>query len=344
MKQLLKELVETTGGSGNEEKIRELIREEVEDEVDSLETDNLGNLMARKGSGDKTLMVAAHMDQICANVQKIDDEGFIHFKKMWGISARELVNQKVKVENSEGEHVSGIIGIKPIHTVEKGEENEIPEIKDLAVEIGAEDKEEVKEAGIDVGDYIYIDRGFEELRGDYVTGRAFDDRIGCLVLIEALKRFDEDYELAAVFSTQEEVGTKGAKISAYGINPDVGLAIDVTPTPDAPGLDTEKYVGELGEGPNIELIQTSGRGMIAPETIKNWLVDTADESDIEYVKRLGGGNDARSIQMARKGVPTGSIGVPTRHIHSPVEVAKMSDIEETVELLENAFETMEEYF
>lgn len=343
MKQLLKELVETTGGSGNEEKIRNLIREKVEDHADSVEVDNLGNLIVRKGSGDKTLMVAAHMDQIGANVQKIDEDGFVHFKKMWGISARELVNQRVKIDTEEG-YVTGIIGIKPIHTVEKGEENEIPELEDLVIEIGAEDEEGVKEAGIDVGDYIHIERDFSELQEDYVTGPAFDDRIGCAVLIEALKNFGEEYELAAVFSTQEEVGTKGAEVSAYGINPDVGLAVDVTPCSDSPILENKKYEGELGEGPNIELIQTWGRGMISQENVKDWLTDSAEKNEIEYVKRLGGGNDARSIQMAREGIPTGSIGVPARHIHSPVEVAKMSDIEEAVQLLEAAFSNLTEHF
>ncbi|MFB6213893.1 MAG: M42 family metallopeptidase [Candidatus Nanohaloarchaea archaeon] len=344
MKELLRELVEVKGGSGDEKRVRELIREKVEDKADEISEDNLGNLIVRRGSGDRTLMVAAHMDQISASVRKIDEEGFIHMKKMWGIDSRELLNQRVEINASDGDMVPGVIGQPPVHIQEEEEKGKIPDMEDLVVDIGAKDEEAAEELGIRVGDYIYYDRDLRELADDFVTAPAFDDRVGCAILIELVERFDEDYELVAVFTSQEEVGTKGAQTSAYSIEPDAGLAIDVTIDTTPPNIETSKYEAEIGAGPHIELVQTWGRGAIVPESVKDWLIETAEENDHDYNRRLGGGNDARAIYMTKSGIPTGSIGVPARSIHSPVEVVKMSDIEATTDFVEDAFSTMEDYF
>lgn len=345
MKQLLKELVETPGPSGNEHKIRELIQEKIETHVDSMETDDYGNLIARKGEGDTTLMVIAHMDQIGLTVRRIDEKGYLKISKVGGMFETGVINQRVNVHTDEGV-VKGIAAMKPPHIMDKDEKNSVPEMKKLFVDIGAEDDEDAKDIGVHVGDFITYDRSFEELGNDYVTGPAFDDRVGCAVLIEALKRFDEDYELVAVFSTQEEVGTKGARTSTFHIDPDVALAIDVGMAGDVPGIDPDESSDETGGGAGIDMQQAGGRGLIAPRKIRKWLIETGEENGNNYYRSLydGGATDAASVELVRDGVPTGSIGVPTRHIHSPVEVVKMSDVEETVEFVVNSFSTLQEHF
>lgn len=345
MKELLRELVETPGVSGNEHRIREKIEEKVEDHAGEIETDNMGNLIARKGNGDKTLMIAVHMDQIGLTVQTIDENGFIRFSKVGGVTTQSLMNQRVTI-HGEDEDTTGVIGMKPPHLMDKEKRESLPEEEQLFIDIGAGDREEVEEAGIRVGDYITFEREFSELQEDYVTSLAMDNRVGCAAGIEALKRFDEDYELAVVFSTQEEVGLKGAKTAAFGVDPDVALAVDVSIAGDVPGIDAQESDLEVGEGVEITMVQSKGRGLITPETVKDWLRDTAEDKDHDYQPGVweGGATDAAKIYLVREGIPTGSIGVPLRNMHSATEVLKISDLEDTVDYMEDAFSTMEDYF
>jgi putative aminopeptidase FrvX len=345
MKELLKKLVETPGVSGSESQIRELIREEVREHADSLETDNMGNLIARKGSDSKTLMLTVHMDQIGLTVKRIEEEGFLRFSKVGGVTTQSLMNQRVEIHTDEGT-VSGVIGMKPPHLMDKEERDKLPEKKDLFIDIGAEDEEKVKEAGVRVGDYITFERESCELLDDYLTSMAMDNRVGCLVGIECLKRFDEDFELAVVFSTQEEVGLKGAKTSAFKVDPDAALAVDVSIAGDCPGIDSQESNLEMGEGVEITMMQSEGRGLITPESIREWLLETAEEKDHPHQRGVweGGATDAAKINLVKEGIPTGSIGVPLRNMHSATEVVKISDIEQTVEYIEDAFESFEDYF
>lgn len=345
MKELLKQLTETPGVSGSEKNIREKIREEVEGHADTLETDKMGNLVAKKGSGDKTLMIAAHMDQIGLTVKTVDENGFIRFSKVGGVTTQSLMNQRVVIHTSEGD-VNGVIGMKPPHLMDRDKMDTLPDEDQLFIDTGAEDDEDVEDAGVEVGDFITFKREAEDLENDYVTSLAMDNRVGCLVAIEALKRFDEDYTLAVVFSTQEEVGLKGAKTSAYNISPDVALAVDVSIAGDVPGIDQGESDLEMGEGVEITMVQSKGRGLITPETVREWLVNTAKDENHSYQPGVweGGATDAAKINLVKDGVPTGSIGIPLRHMHSATEVVKMSDIEETVEFLEDAFSSMENHF
>lgn len=345
MKKLLKELVETPGVSGSESQIREFIQEKVEDHADSVETDRMGNLIARKGEGEKTLMVATHMDQIGLSVKRIEEEGFIRFSKVGGVTLQSLMNQRVTLHTDKGE-VTGVIGMKPPHLMDKEERNKLPEKEQLFIDIGAEDEEAVEEAGVKIGDYVTFEREAEDLQDDYVTSMAMDNRVGCLVGIEALKRFDEDYELAVVFSTQEEVGLKGAKTSAFKIDPDVALAVDVSIAGDVPGVEPQESDLETGEGVEITMMQSEGRGLITPEGVRNWLLETAENEEHEHQRGVweGGATDAAKINLVREGVPTGSIGVPLRNMHSATEVVKVSDIEDTVDFLQDSFESFESHF
>lgn len=346
MKQLLEELVETPGVSGDEHEIRQLIREKVEEDAEETEVDDFGNLIARKGDGDKTLMIMAHMDQIGLSVRRIDDNGFLRVSKVGGMFEAGAVNQRVEVHASGGDTVKGVVGLKPPHLQDGDEQRQVPEMKDLFIDIGAEDEEDAKEMGVRVGDFVTYDRGFEELGNDLVTAPAFDDRVGCTVAIEAFRRFDEDYELVAVFSVQEEVGTKGAKTASFGVNPDVALAIDVGMAGDTPGIEPDESDDSIGDGVGIDMVQSGGRGLISPENIREWLIETAEEEDHNYYRSLydGGATDAASIELQRDGIPTGSLGIPARNIHSPIEVVKISDMEEGADFVEDAFATMEDYF
>lgn len=345
MKQLLKELSETPGVSGDESKIRELIQEKVESHADSIETDNFGNLVAKKGSGEKTLMIAAHMDQIGLAVMNVDDNGFISFSKIGGVTLQSLMNQRVKIHTSEGE-IPGVIGMKPLHLLDKEKRDELPDKEKLFVDVAADDKEEVEEIGINIGDRITFERDFKELRDGKVTSQAFDNRVGCAVGIEALKRFDEDYELAVVFSAQEEVGLKGAKTSAFKINPDVALAVDVTFAGGVPGVEETEAEIELGDGIELQLVQAEGRGLLMPELVRDWLVETAEENNHEFKRKVmeGGATDAAGIYLTREGIPTGSLGVPIRNMHSSTEVADLSDLEAAVDFLDDAFQSMDQHF
>jgi putative aminopeptidase FrvX len=347
MKSLLKELVETPGVSGQEHEIRDKIRGEVEEHADTVEEDNMGNLIARKGEGDKTLMVATHMDQIGLAVKRIDENGFVKVTKVGGLYPESLINQRVTVHSFEGENLTGVVGMKPPHLRRNVDENDkIPEFKEIYVDIGAEDAENAEDLGVRIGDRITFERDFAEMENGNVTAPAFDNRTGCAVLIKALKEFEGDYELAAVFSTQEEVGTKGARTSAFGIDPDVALAVDVTMSGDVPGIEPDQSDDSLGDGVGIDMLQASGRGLIPSENVTGWLLETAEEGDFDHYRGLyeGGATDAAGIYISRDGIPTGSLGIPSRNIHSPVEVVNLDDLKEMKNFLVETFDTMPEYF
>jgi len=345
MKQLLKRLVETPGVSGNERPVREVIRNEIEDHVDEVEVDDFGNLIARKGSGDKTLMMDAHMDQIGMGVRRIDEEGFIRISRIGGMYPVSIVNQRVTVHTSEGEDLTGVIGAKPSHLVENPGDSDLPQMKKAFVDVGAKDAEDLRERGVRVGDYITFDREFEDMINGYVTGPAFDNRIGCAMAIEALKRFDQDFELVTVFSAQEEVGAKGARTSTFEVDPDVALVLETARAGDVPNMDIDESNEFTGEGFGITMMESSGRGVIVPESVRSWLVDTAEQG-FNYHRKLydKGKTNAHKVSISRNGVPTGVVVVPTRHLHSPVEALKISDANEAVDFLEEAFNSIDGYF
>ena len=347
MKELLSKLTESKGVSGSEEEVRKLIKEEVESQADDIEIDSTGNLIVKKGKGDPELLLVAHMDQIGLAVKSIDEQGFIRFSKIGGIDDRTLVNQRVKVIPDSGEEVTGVISVKPPHLLEEEEKKNPYKKKEMFIDVGASEKEEVEEMGIQPGDFIVYDRTFEELgKEDRVTSLAFDNRVGCLMLIEALKRFDEDYTLYAVFSTQEEVGLKGAKTSAFRIDPDVALAVDTTVAGDLPNVSDEESPLKLDEGPVFDFIEAGGRGLIAPENIRKWLKETAKGNDIDYQISVmdGGMTDAARVYLEKGGIPTGTVSIPVRNIHSCVEVMDMNDVEKGIDLLEALFGSLKDYF
>jgi len=327
MKELLKKLTEAFGPSGEENKIREVILDEIKDYAEEVRVDALGNIIARKKGPGEKLMLAAHMDQIGLIVTNIDDKGFLRFSNIGGILPLTLFGERVVFENG----TIGVIGIEKM--------DDLKDIRDIKlnkmyIDIGARDKEEAKKK-VRIGDKAVFYEGFDVV-GDFVTSKALDDRAGCAVLIKLLQEIKSPkYDTYFVFTVQEEVGVRGAKTSAYGIDPDLAIAVDVTMTGDTP--EAGKMAVELGKGPAVKIMD---RSVICHPKIKEMLIESAEKNNIPYQLEVleMGGTDTGAIHLTREGVPSGCLSIPTRYIHTPSEMASMSDIENAVRLLLHVLE------
>ena len=335
MKDLLKKLSNAPGISGFEDEVRDLMIAELKDYADEINVDPLGNMIAvRKGNASSTkIMLAAHMDEIGLMVRYIDKEGFIKFSKIGGINDQMLLNQSVYIQSAKG-NVTGVIGSKPPHKIKESERKQILKYDSMFIDIGARNREEAEEL-VSVGDPVIIRQEFEELQNGFVKGKALDNRVGCALLIEVLKQAETNATIYGVGTVQEEVGLKGAKTSAFSVNPDIALALDVTISGDHPGIKEEEAPSKAGKGPAIILTDASGRGLITPPQIKKLLISTAEEEQIPYQVEVsdGGTTDATSIHLTRKGIPTGVISPASRYIHTPVSVVCMDDVENAVKLI-----------
>ena len=325
MKKLLQQLTETFGPSGYEDNVRAVVRAEVESLADEISVDALGNLIVRKKpskpNGDtKKIMIAAHMDEIGVIVSHVDEKGFVRFSPIGGVLRRYVVGGRVRFLNG----TQGVIGYDRLDNV-----NELPTLDKVYIDVGATGK---KACPVKIGDVAAFERPFTQLGGRLVA-KSMDDRVGVLVAIEtlrALKGKSTPYDLYFVFTTQEEVGTRGAGTSAYGVDPDVGIAVDVTPTGDTPNA--LKMEMALGNGPCIKFQDV---GAISDPRIVQWMINAAEKNKIPYQREvlLLGGTDARAIQVVRAGVPSGCISIPVRYVHSPSEMVDYSDVQNTVKLL-----------
>ncbi|GAB4316336.1 MAG: M42 family metallopeptidase [Methanobacteriaceae archaeon] len=340
MNELLRKLADAPGISGFEDNIRNLMRDELEKYADKVEVDQMGNIIAlKKGDPDgKKIMLAAHMDEIGLMVRFIDEKGFIKFSKIGGINDQMLLNQTVEIYTDEG-IIIGVIGSKPPHKMKATEKKKIIGSEDMFIDIGAKDKEDAEKL-VSIGDPIIFKHNFSELPNNLITGKALDNRVGCLVLIEVLKRVKSKANIYAVGTVQEEVGLKGAKTSAYKINPDMALALDVTIAGDHPGIKEDEAPAKIGEGPAIILTDASGRGIITHPLVKKMLIEAADKNEIPYQIEVsdGGTTDATAIHLTREGIPAGVLSVATRYIHTPVSVVSLDDMENTIKLLVAALE------
>ena len=335
MRELLKKLTDASGISGFEDGIRNVIISEIKDHVDEIEVDNMGNMIAtRKGKeGGKKVMLAAHMDEIGLMVRYIDKNGFIKFSKIGGINDQMLLNQEVTVKTSKGD-VIGVIGSKPPHRMKSSEMKKVISYEDMFIDIGAADKEEAEKM-VAIGDPILINQDFAELGKSLVKAKALDNRVGCAVLVEVMKKLESDATVYGVATVQEEVGLKGAKTSAFKVNPDLAIVLDVTISGDHPGIKEEEAPAKAGKGPVIVLADASGRGIITNLKVKELLTSTADEEKIPYQLEVseGGTTDASVIHLTREGIPTGVISPAARYIHTPVSVVNVEDVENAVKLI-----------
>ena len=323
MKKLLQKLTEAFGPSGYEDRVREIVRTEVEPFADELKVDVLGNLIVRKRSGrqskdSRRIMIAAHMDEIGLIVSHVDENGFIRFSPIGGVFRRYVLGNRVRFLNG----TQGVIGFDRLDNV-----NELPTLDKVYIDVGATGK---KDGPVKIGDIAAFDRPFTEL-GNRLVAKSMDDRVGVLVAIEALRALKSTpHDVYFVFTTQEEVGTRGAATSAYGVDPDVGIAVDVTPAGDTPNA--LKMEMALGKGPCIKI---QDPGMIADPRVVRWMIRAAEKAKLPYQREvlLVGGTDARAIQLTRAGVPSGCISIPVRYVHSPSEMVDYSDVQNAVKLL-----------
>ncbi|MGB9838302.1 M42 family metallopeptidase [Methanothermobacter sp.] len=340
MKELMKRLSLASGVSGFEGEVRDIIASELEGHVDRIEEDRLGNIIATRSGSGPSVMLAAHMDEIGLMVRHIDKKGFIRFSKIGGISDQMILNQAVWIHGENGP-VMGVIGSKPPHRMKAAERKKVTTHDNMFIDIGAESREDAEEL-VSVGDPVTFHAPYSELPNSRFTGKALDNRIGCLVMVEVLKRVDADATVYGVGTVQEEVGLKGARTSAFRLNPDMALALDVTIAGDHPGMKEEEAPAKLDGGPAVILTDAGGRGIITHPGVKDWLLETAREEDIPVQIEVseGGTTDATAIHLTREGIPAGVVSVPTRYIHTTVSMASMKDIKMTVDLLVKAIERL----
>jgi putative aminopeptidase FrvX len=345
IKSLLEKLSNAHGISGREGSIQQIVREEISGLVDEVRTDVMGNLIGTRHGDRPTIMIEAHMDEIGLMVKYVDEKGFIRFIRIGGWFDQTLLNQRVILHTPNGP-ITGVIGCKPPHVMKDEDRKKVIEARDMFIDIGCKSDKEALELGIVPGLPITIDRNFAALKGDMVTGKAFDNRAGIVMMVEALRRTKSKSTIYCVGTVQEEVGLKGAKTSAYGLNPDLAIASDVTIPGDHPGIDKKDSPLEMGKGPVVTIADASGRGIIVAPQVVNWLAETAKEHgiDIQLDAAEGGTTDGTAIHLTRSGIPTGVISVATRYIHSPVEVLSLSDIDKGAELMARAMETAPKYF
>jgi endoglucanase len=341
----LEKLSNACGVAGREEEVRSLMKNFLKPYVDEVKEDKLGNIIGiKKGKKNAPkVMLAAHMDEIGLLVKIISKKGFIQFAKIGGIDDRILLAQKVIVYTEKGP-LHGIIGSKPPHIQKEEERKRVLTCDELFIDIGAENQEQAKKMGVKIGDPVGFDIKFAKVGKNIVIGRAFDDRVGCAVMVEVMKRLEKtECTVYAVGTVQEEVGLRGATTAAFGIYPDVGIALDVTIAGDVPGVREVEAPIKLGKGPSIEI---ADMGLIAHPKVVRLLVDVAEENKIPYQLETGlpGSTDAARISLTREGVPSGVISIPTRYIHSPSSLLSLEDAEKTVKLTVAAIQKIPKHF
>jgi len=329
---LLKQLCETPGIAGREERVAAVVQQALAPLVDEIRRDPLGNVIAvKRGKGGPRVMIAAHMDEIGFIVRAIDDRGFIRLQPVGGFDPRVLPAQRVRVWTRAGDGLLGALQatVKPPHLQQAGDDKSVT-INDLFVDLGLP-AEEVK-ARVEIGDMVTLDRPCEVL-GPTVLSKALDDRVGIFVMIETLRTVKEHVaEIIAVATTQEEVGLRGAQVAAFGIDPDIGIALDTTIAGDVPGFEPEGTVTKLGAGVGIKVFDTS---QLPNPALVQHLRSIADREGIPYQLEVlpRGGTDGGAIQRTRAGVPTTTLSVPSRYVHSVNEMAHRDDIAAAVQLL-----------
>ena len=321
MKSLIQKLVGIPAPSGYETQIRQAIQAEIEPLGVEIRIDALGNLIATRGKptlNGKKIMLVAHMDEIGIIATHIDNDGFVRFTTLGGVRPVNCGGGRVRFLNG----TIGVIGSERTAT-----NNEIPEIEQMFIDVGATNPQSCP---VKLGDVAAFDRPFSDL-GERLVSKAMDDRVGVGVLIEIIRKLDQSpHQVVFVFSVQEEIGLRGATAASYGIDPDLGLAVDVTRTGDTPkGLRMDV---SLGKGPAIKIRDS---GMLSDPRIVDWMIQTAEKSDLPFQREIleTGGTDARAIQLSREGVPAGCLSIPCRYIHSPSEMVDMRDIQNGVHLL-----------
>jgi endoglucanase len=329
----LKDLLETPSPSGYEQPIQRIVRDYAGEFAERITTDVHGNVIITKNpSAALRVMFAGHCDQIGFCVQYIDSDGFVYVQPIGGWDPQVLIGQKLTVW-ARGGPVFGVIARKPIHLLTDEERKQVAKLKDLWLDIGCKTKEEAMEV-LRIGDAVTLELGMKMMRNNFASSPAMDDKTGCWVAIEALRRASEkslNCSLIAVSTVQEEIGLRGATTAAYTVNPHVGIAIDVTHATDCPTIE-KKQEGDvaLGKGPVVY------RGPSMNPIVVERLFEAAQYAEIPIQAAACGRatpTDANTIQTSRGGVAAGLVSIPNRYKHSPVEMVSLDDLDRAADLL-----------
>ncbi len=333
---LLERLSNARGVTGQESEVREILTEAVQDRVDEYRVDSLGNLITfKKGQGSRRkqaikVMLAAHMDEVGLMIVHHEPNGFLRFRKVGGIDDRVLLSKVVSIGRGK---VPGVIGVKPIHLLKPKEREQVIDVESMTIDIGAKTKEEAENL-VRIGDYASFTTVFADIDDNTVMGKALDDRAGCAALVELLRR-EYPFDLYGVFTTQEEIGLRGAHVAAFSVAPDCAIVLEATVCDDSPKKRDESPTTRLGAGPAITIADKS---VIADHRLVNLLIETAKENHIPFQikKPMLGGTDAGRIHLSQEGIPSAVVAIPTRYIHSPVGVLSRQDYDNTIALVAKA--------
>ena len=324
---LLEKLSNAISPTGFEGEVRNFLKDEISSYVDEIKIDKMGNLIIhKKGNGPK-ILIDAHMDEVGFILTGFNEDGTLRFSSLGGVNSKVVPSKVVYI----GENmIPGVIGLKPIHLQGKEERKQGLKYSDFSIDIGANSKEDAKNY-VELGDFLVFDTLYDEFGEGFIKGKAFDDRVGCGVLVELLK---ENYncDLYGVFNVQEEIGDRGAYVSAYQVNVDIGIAIEGTVCADLPNIENHLKATELKKGPAISIMDKTS--IFNNEIIED-LIKIAKKNNIPYQRRKStmGSNDAGAIHGVLNGAKVATVSVPCRYIHSSVTVASLEDYINTINLL-----------
>src|SRR5690625_1023475 len=335
--QMFKDLTDANAISGNEKEARDVMETYLDKYADRVYTDHIGSIIGEKVGDDNgpKIMLAGHLDEVGFMVTRIDDKGFLYFQTIGGWWSQVMLAQRVTIMTKNG-YVTGVIGSKPPHILSPEARQKPVDIKDMFIDIGASSKKEAEDFGVKPGDSIVPYFEFTQMKNEkMLLAKAWDNRIGCAIAIEVLKQLEgQDHPniVYGVGTIQEEVGLRGARTSAHLIKPDIGFGVDVGIAGDTPGITDQEADSKLGEGPQIILYDAS---MVSHKGVRELVVETADVHHIpyQYATMAGGGTDSGSIHLTANGVPSLSITVATRYIHSHAAILHRDDFENAVKLI-----------
>ena len=321
---LLKTLTSLAGIAGREAPVRQFVQEQVAAYADEVRTDALGNLIVyKKGTSGKNLLLCAHMDEVGLMIRHIDERGFLYFVPVGGIDPRTLLAQRVRVQTKNGP-LLGVIGTKPAHVTTEAERGKAVPMQDLYIDVGL--PAEAARARVAVGDSVVLDRACEELGEGRFCAKALDNRAGVFILMELLRAVKNPfYNVYAVFTVQEEVGLRGAKTAAYGIEADLAFSLDTTGAADIPGCSGANQLVRLGGGVGVSAMDGY---TLTPQWLLESLKQICQQQNIPYQVRVAprGGNDVGAVHLSKTGVPSCALAIPTRNIHSCVEIVDTKDM------------------
>ncbi len=337
MLNLFENLVAIPGGSGFEEKVIEFMSGELKKSLPDVSVDPLGNVIGKLGQGERSAMVCVHSDEVGMLIKYIDPNGYIYFDLNGMIDERVLLSTKVDICTDKGIY-TGVVGVKNRHLLTAEDLKRPISLSDLWIDVGAKNAEEVNKWGIEIGDPIVFHPNFQKVGKDTILSKAVDNRAGCAILIDLAEKMNSkkiNYQLIFVVAVQEEIGSRGAKVAAQTLEPDMAIVVDTVPGSD-PITPPQQATSECGKGPVIRSMDVNalGWGTIYSKKIRQRLMDTAVKNKIPHQKDIfRTWTDASTIHTSGRGIPCGGVYIPRRYSHSPVELVKWSDVEKTAQLL-----------